>query len=95
MSFEGYYQFLCKKGHNWDEDCYAIEPEEAKCPTCKEKVKWWNLVDHTNGSFDDDGVTRIDGYIELKVDKLIKCEHCGSTISVTYEIPKKGGHVEK
>ena len=97
MSFEGYNQLLCKKGHFFTQDVYdARDIEDIKCPVCKEKVAWWNIVDVTNGSYE--GKVRIDGYIELKIKtktKTCKCSKCSNVHVVddaTYQIPKKGGH---
>jgi hypothetical protein len=98
MSFEGYYQLICKNGHQFSVDCFFAEPEEAKCPVCNEKTAWWNLVDITNGSFDENK-NRIDGYMELEIDKPeIWCNSCECKtphkISIaTYKIPTEGGHV--
>jgi len=95
MSYEGYLQLLCKNGHQWTLDCYEIdhiELKDHKCPKCDEQAVWENMVDVTNGSFDDND-NRIDGYIKLKVKKKISgvCSCCGKehVCEITYEIPKK------
>jgi uncharacterized protein YlaI len=96
MSFEGYHQLICKKGHYFAKDVYNSPIENFECPTCKDKLAWWNIVDVTNGSFE--GKERIDGYIELKIKtkaKLCACDKCNNVHIVedaTYQIPKKGGH---
>jgi hypothetical protein len=52
MSFEGYYQFLCKNGHYMSSDCYTESLEEINnCIYCGELYVWRNLVDVTNGMF--------------------------------------------
>lgn len=60
MSFEGYYQVLCKNGHYWEdaycyhvhspgeEPCPACDPEEWRCDDCGAKRAWINTVDDTN-----------------------------------------------
>jgi hypothetical protein len=57
MSFEGYYQFLCKNGHSREEDAHQYfmsSPEEDfVCDICEEGLAWIHLVDTTNGSFCD------------------------------------------
>lgn len=101
MSYEGYSQFWCKNGHYWTRDCNLLmnwgeEPTKQKCPVCKEEEVFENMVDVTNGSFDDmeggDG-TRIDNFIEPKIKSETsgKCSACGRkhVCEVTYEIPKK------
>jgi hypothetical protein len=96
MSFEGYYQALCKNGHkfnfnisyDWDEE------ETARCPYCNEKVAWYNIVDDTNcdqaGHFDD---------FEILTPKVIctcdKCKHEHVSQVATYKIPKNVGHIRK
>lgn len=85
MSYEGYSQFLCKRGHAWDEDCNQASPE-SKCPTCGEPFIWENMVDQTNGSYEGD--KRIDGYVELKVATIKSCAECGKPQEVTYKIPR-------
>ncbi len=101
MSFEGYYQYLCKNGHLFGADCWNMVGFSAdRCPICNERPYWWNLVDITNGSFDDDG-TRIDGFIELKVkqeEEFCTCPDCGNKHVLhhrTYHIPEGEGHVNK
>jgi len=98
MSYEGYSQFLCKKGHYWTMDCNLLmyeEHEKQKCPVCSEEEVFENMVDVTNGSFDDDG-NRIDGFIELKIKRKISgvCSCCGKEhiCEIKYYKPKmKGG----
>jgi len=92
ISFEGYYQKLCKNGHYWTTDCYI---NDEICPYCGEISIWENLVNITNGSFYTDPETgkekRIDGYIELKIKSQKKCDKCDSILETIYEIPKIGG----
>lgn len=96
MSYEGYSQLLCKNGHNWDLDCNEMpqiyeEPREELCPKCKEPAIWENMVDVTNGSWDEDGV-RIDGFVELELEGKIsgECSCCGKEhiCHKIYKIPE-------
>jgi hypothetical protein len=89
MSFEGYYQLLCEKGHYNEKDAYDFSQEES-CPVCGGDLIWKNLVDETNGSHDDEG-DRIDGYVELDVLSEKTCECCGGILEITYKIPNQGG----
>lgn len=88
MSFEGYYQLLCKKGHYWERNYYdcMLDNNIEKCFICKSNISWYNLVDLTNGSFDDKG-RHIDGYKKLKIKKQLKCNKCGSILETIYVIP--------
>ena len=65
MSFEGYYQVICKNGHYNLVDCFqyprfeeknketVFEGELYKCPLCEALAAWYNLVNTTNGSYCD------------------------------------------
>jgi hypothetical protein len=86
MSWEGFYQQLCKKGHYTSQSA-EYQDSDIKCSLCGEKIVWVNTVDTTNGSHE--GNKRIDGYVDLKVDKNTKCKECGHTLELTYKIPGK------
>ncbi len=97
MSYEGYSQLICKKGHYWKKDCYEMDftkLSDHKCPKCNEPAVWENMVNTTNGSFGADG-TRIDGYIELiiKMETSGVCSACGEkhVCDVRYHIPGTDG----
>jgi len=103
MSYEGYVQILCENGHYECVDCWDDhDPDAWLCEVCGAKMTWWNSVDVTNGSWDYDPTTgeevRIDGYVELEVDKppvKEKCPCCGyenETEEETYKIPEDKGH---
>ena len=95
MSFEGYYQLICKNGHYSTIDAmeviYGQELSDLVCDDCGEKMIWENLVDDTNC----DNVDYID--LEVKSDAEFKvCECCGAkTIikSQVYKIPKGGNRI--
>lgn len=86
MSYEGYSQFLCSKGHYWTKDCYSVHGNEL-CPICGERFVWENMVDETNGCYENS--IRIDGYVALEEKNKKVCEHCNSILEITYKIPKK------
>lgn len=83
MSFEGYYQKICPDGHYWTCDVYF---EQIFCPSCGKEAAWSNIVDVTNGSFEDG--RRIDGFKVPKVRSERKCEHCGSILERRFHVPK-------
>ncbi len=99
MSYEGYYQFICKNGHLSTHDVYAMEPESFKCEAtgCGAALAWWNQVNLTNGSFETvrGKEVRIDGYIELTPISETACSKCHSILDRRYAPPRKGGHHEK
>ena len=80
MSFEGYYQLICKNGHAYNAELYSSE-EETPCPDCNEECIWWNLVDTTNDSGNP---------VRLKLKSQKSCDKCNSILEVIYEIPKNG-----
>ena len=98
MSYEGHSQFLCKNGHYWEVNCYELpnlmyeKDVKQKCPKCNKSAVWENMVNVTNGSFDDDG-TRIDNYVELKQKSELSgvCSACGKkhVCETTYYKPKE------
>lgn len=56
MSYEGYYTFICKKGHKWDYDATTFDYSNCParqtamtCSVCKSKAKYYAQVDETNG----------------------------------------------
>lgn len=98
MSYEGYSQLLCKKGHYWTLNYYEMDYTELKdnqCPICGEPAIWENMVDTTNGSFDEETDERIDNYIELKQKSETSgiCSACGGKhiCEVTYFKPGEEG----
>ena len=97
MSYEGYSQFLCKKGHQWTVDAHLLMhggEDEVRCPKCGGRPAWENMVNLTNGSFDEDD-NRIDNYVELKIKSETSgfCSSCGKKhiCDVTYQIPEDKG----
>lgn len=76
MSFEGYYQKLCEKGHLTCVDVYG--PEDDKC-NCGKKFVWENTVDQTNGEND--------GLVNLEIISQESCDCCGHVKETVYKIP--------
>ena len=62
--------------------------DNVVCRYCDGEIAFWNLVDITNGSYDNLG-NRIDGYITPVLLKEKICDKCGSVIERIYEIPKR------
>lgn len=95
MSYEGYEQYLCKKGHYWTLDAQETIwcDCKQKCPICGEEEVWSNMVNVTNGSFDDESGERIDGYkkLELIEKHSSACNDCGKEnlcVCSIYKIPE-------
>jgi len=97
LGYSGYSAFWCKNGHYWTVDCYDLKsyfgkPKKEKCPICGGEEVFENMVNVTNGSFEDG--KRIDGFIKPEPEKIYKttCKNCKRThiceCSV-YKIPKK------
>lgn len=79
MSFEGYYQKMCKNGHAWSTDVYI---DDNVCGKCEMPAIWLHMVDQTN----DEG-----NPFKLRQKKIKSCEHCGSVLEVIYYKPKRRG----
>lgn len=79
MSYEGYVEYLCKKGHYWSLNCWQADYDDLKnvCPICKKKPVRENSVDTTN----DEGEYWLK---ETKSEK--KCDKCCSLLERTYKI---------
>jgi len=104
MGYEGYEQLLCENGHYSTADAYeSIDQKTWQCEVCGARLAWWNAVDETNGSFDVDESgqetdVRIDGYVELEIDKpavtetCTQCNHVKELQEETYKIPSDVGH---
>lgn len=91
MSYEGYTEYLCAKGHYWNADCYA---DAGDCPECGGVYIWRGQVDLTNGTDYEtgEGVSRLDtGELIIKTRAVCEtCPACGieRTVSpATYHIP--------
>lgn len=47
MSYEGFTEFLCERGHHVACDCWDSDPSE--CQHCGAPIAWCHSVDETNG----------------------------------------------
>lgn len=80
MSYEGYRQFICPRGHTFSRDVYDADADSPTCDECGRKPIWRNSVDETNGD--------AFGYVELTsefVAKQLKAYHEGK---LRPELPK-------
>ena len=75
MSYEGFYEYLCKNGHYHSWDVYDPDkPDQYKpyeCPDCGAGVDKFYSVDHTNGC-EGDGLRG-----RLKLVHQDACPECG------------------
>ena len=55
VSYEGYREYLCAKGHYQCSDAYDDDPE--KCARCGERIAYAHSVDQTNGVEEDNPST--------------------------------------
>ena len=109
MSFEGFYQYICKNGHAFELDVFVTSQCCTRCPICKEVPIWQNLVDQTNCCVgkkcckDSEEKKTCEGrgigYIKLEKesdDKYEECKHCCNIKCIkheTYKIPSGKGHM--
>lgn len=90
MSYEGYNQILCKKGHLSAQDAFFSE-SDFKC-RCGEKIAWYNPVDETNcESYGLISQRELNKFL-LTEEQQCSCKHCGhkhTAVEATYRIPTK------
>ena len=110
MSFEGYYQLLCKNGHLWHEQavCFS-DADDFECSEGCGKPVWWNIVDQTNGFCEKNGdckiehdsrechecKDRIDGAIYLELRHISSCSECNTVLERRFKIPEDRHRVEE
>lgn len=82
MSYEGYVQSLCAKGHYSIADCW----EDPKCDDCDSPIVWTNSVDQTND--DDVGYIEMDFWIlEKALNEVCNLGHYHQVRPAIYKIP--------
>lgn len=85
MTYSGYYQVLCNKGHLEELDCFLFEIENSKC-FCGESIVFYNSVSSTNG--EDWGSIDFSRFIltgEVRETCNLHVEHI--TQHATYRVP--------
>ena len=92
MSWEGYGQALCKKGHMYVVQAYG--DESAGCDVCGEPQAWIHWVDETNGCYCEEGKSDCPAHaleLEVKTPAVYKtcgaCKHSELVSHATYKIP--------
>lgn len=85
MSYEGYSEHICTKGHYYTRDAYEFN---ETCP-CGAGPAWENMVDQTN----DNGYSFADFGLQEKTPVVTQtCECCGHTKQIeqaTYHVPNE------
>lgn len=95
MSWEGYYQVLCKNGHLSCVDGYAYagygldddDDEAYLCPVCGDGAVWHYCVDQTNTAGH-----AYDKFVEIETAKTETCLTCGHVRTISearYRVPTK------
>lgn len=91
MSYEGYTQLVCAKGHKDSRDHLNDSPLVCECG---EPFVWRNEVDDTNGDNLEDEVI-FKQIVEAVYDTCAHCGHSRRVEEARYEIPKdKGRKIE-
>lgn len=89
MSYEGYEQVICAKGHLSERDAYE---QSETCHICNAAVAWTNQVDQTN--WDDVGFIPQEEFDKLLIEAAVyeSCNlgHAHLMSPATYRIPKPG-----
>lgn len=96
MSYEGYVERLCEKGHYSYFDAHSEDPEQT-CEFCQKSFIFTHRVDLTNGVEYDDAGDPLPGTVgypfkEVNFEDHWHKDHYGNDYSVkipVYEIPQK------
>lgn len=88
MSYEGYEQYWCAKGHYYvgPDSRHVEEPGMAKCPHCDSEAVFMNAVDETN--CDSWGLIR-PREITPAVFETCNLGHKHLAVAATHEIPNE------
>ena len=94
MSYEGYEQHICKKGHRFDADSSGMFEVEGVCH-CGAASAFCNSVDDTN--CESWGIILDKDWDRLKLtdavtEKCPTCEHVKVIEQATYRVPTKEEH---
>jgi hypothetical protein len=54
MSYSGYTEYLCVKGHHTTFDSWDCEEYFESCTVCRERIEFKHTVDETNGTNPDE-----------------------------------------
>ena len=76
MSFEGYFEKLCTKGHYCSFDVYDSDTE--MCPHCASPFEYTHLVDETNGYEEDDPYSYQANREEIGFEDIWHIDHYGN-----------------
>jgi hypothetical protein len=100
MAYDGYDQLLCANGHSSNVDAHnspvgQFGDREATC-RCKALFVWYNAVDQTNDSGDEDVVELVEKTPAQYKNHECKC--CDKVFpeliaEATYHIPTDKGHM--
>lgn len=89
MSYEGFEQHICERGHLFEIDDSTYLEEPVRCPTCAALPAWTNYVDETN--CDEVGIILDEGFETLKLTdqetQVCDLGHTHVTAEATYRIP--------
>ena len=89
MSYEGYVEYLCKKGHYFAQESYLSSPEH--CSICKEEIELFHCIDHTNGVEEDNPNTYPAGRVQLGFKDKWLTDHYGNLYAQKIPIWKATG----
>jgi DNA-directed RNA polymerase subunit RPC12/RpoP len=76
MSYEGYEEYLCEKGHYINHDIHDEHPEV--CEHCGSKWVFWHPVDQTNGYEEDNPDTKPAPVTKIRDEEIWRKDHLGN-----------------
>lgn len=78
MSYEGYTEYICPKGHIWECDVYLEDSNAHVCKMCGNRAEWIHDVDQTNGINHEDPGTFSAGVIVRGYEDYWHVDHYGN-----------------
>jgi hypothetical protein len=85
MSFEGFYEYICEKGHYKSVDVYN-DSHSGSCDKCGSKWGYSHLVDQTNGYEEDNSSTYPAPKLTYSVEDEWKEDHYGNKYAISISL---------
>lgn len=95
MSYEGFTEYLCEKGHYFARDVYSNSLDEKPCPACGSQWAYTHSVDQTNGYEEDNPQTCCAPMVDSGFEDLWETDHYGNRYAVKRHLFRPGKHWRK
>lgn len=92
MSYSGYEEYICEKGHYHSVDCLQYESNVNKCSICDSRMQWFHPVDTTNGEDKKNPMTFPGKKEIIGFDEKWQKDHRGNNYAIKIHLYKPGQH---